>query len=150
MKRFQYMFVLLIVLVMGCGPSQRIPEPQPLPSGVSFAGVWYSTQFEHMYLRQTGDRVNGIYTYKDGGTIDGTVNGNLMKFTWIDPGDKESARRNFQGKGYLQLIRRDDQVVLTGKWGYNDDTVSGGPWEAEWVRDMDKDDPRSLEEWRDN
>lgn len=150
MKALRLLIFAVFLGAMACGPSQRIPEPKPLPSGVNFAGVWYSEQFEHMYLRQTGDRVNGIYTYKEGGTIDGTVNGNLLKFTWIDPGDKTEARRNFQGKGYLQLVKEGDVIKLKGQWGYNDDVSGAGPWTAEWVRDMDSDDPRNLEEWREN
>ena len=101
-----------------------------------------------MYLRQTGDQVNGIYTYNDGGTIEGTTNGNLITFTWLDPGNKEEARRRFVGKGYLQLLKDGETVKLKGEWGYNDSYHGGGPWEAEWVRDMDKDDPLSLEEWQ--
>lgn len=144
--------LLLIVLaaswLMSCGPKAKIPDSQPLPAGQSWAGVWYSPQFEHMFLRQTGDAINGIYTYKYGGTIEGETNGNIMKFTWIDPGSKEEARRSLTGKGWFQLVKEDGMARLKGEWGYNDAMTGGGVWEAEFVRTMDADDPRNLEDWR--
>ena len=101
-------------------------------------------------LASVADEVRGIYTYKVGGTLEGTVNGNIMKFTWIDPGDKDEARRSLKGKGWLQMTKEGDLTVLKGEWGYNDAMTGGGVWEAEWVRDMDAEDPRSLEEWRES
>lgn len=140
--------MVLFVLVSSCGPKTKIPDSQPLPAGQSWAGVWYSTQFEHMYLRQTGESVNGIYTYKFGGTMEGTANGNLLKFTWVEPGDKNEARRQVKGKGWLQMVREGDLIKLKGEWGYNDAMSGGGVWEAEYVRTMDSEDPRNLDDWK--
>ena len=143
------MLIGSVVLAMtSCGPKANIPDPKPLPAGQSWAGVWYSTQFEHMYLRQTGEAVNGIYTYKFGGTLDGKANGNLLKFTWLEPGDKNEARRSVQGKGWLAMHRDGDLVKLKGEWGYNDSMAGGGVWEAEFVRAMDSEDPRNLDDWK--
>ena len=146
--------ILLFVLVLGSFTAScknaAIPDPKPLPAGQTWAGVWYSPQFEHMYLRQTGDEVRGIYTYKFGGTIEGTANGNILKFTWIDPGDKDEARRSLKGKGWFQMKKEGELTKIEGEWGYNDSMTGGGVWEAEWVRDMDSDDPRSLEEWQES
>lgn len=139
---------VLMLFTAACGAKAKLPDPQPLPAGQSWAGVWYSTQFEHMFLRQTGDEVHGIYTYKFGGTLDGKTNGNLMTFTWIEPGDKNEARRDVKGKGWLQMTREGDLLKLKGEWGYNDQLAGGGIWEAEYVRPMDETDPRSLEAWR--
>ena len=141
-----------LALLLGCsGASEsKLPAPKPMPSGVSFAGKWYSTQFEHMYLRQVGDSVRGIYTYKYGGTLEGKVNGNLLVFDWIDPGETKYATRTRKGKGYFQLTTdKNGNAIIVGKWGYNKSHQDGGIWKAEWVRDMDSDDPRSLKEWRD-
>lgn len=139
---------LLVLSFVGCGPKAKIPDPGPLPAGQSFAGVWFSPQFEHMYLRQQGDAVNGVYTYKYGGTLEGAANGNLIKFTWIDPGSKEEARRSLKGKGWLQIYKEGELTKMRGEWGYNEDYAGGGIWEAEYVRPMDPEDPRSIEEWR--
>lgn len=146
MMRFPLVLALCVLFCTACGASQEIPDPQPLPSGASFAGVWYSPQFEHMYLWQSGDQIRGIYAFKTGGRIEGTANGNVLKFEWIDPGDKTSARRGFRGHGYLVLSREGELFVLDGEWGYDDAVQGGGPWKAEYVRTMDSDDPRSLDE----
>jgi len=127
-----------------------IPEPQSLPGGAKFAGVWYSSQFDQMYIRQTGDTINGIYTYKYGGTLEGKVSGNLLMFDWIDPGDQDRARRTFKGKGYLQLVKEGDRLFLRGRWGYNDSATDGGPWEAEYIRELEDEDPRNLKDFRDS
>ena len=142
------MMILLFVFSTSCKTGAKLPDPQPLPAGQSWAGLWFSPQFEHMYLRQTGDDVNGIYTYKFGGTLQGKTNGNLMTFEWIDPGDKTEARRSIKGKGWLQMTREGDQIRLKGEWGYEDNLNGGGIWEAEFVRTMTAEDPRSLDDWK--
>ena len=138
----------LFAFVLGCGPKAKLPDAQPLPAGQSWAGVWYSSQFEHMYLRQVGEEVHGIYTYKFGGTIDGKANGNLLTFTWIEPGDKTEARRDVTGKGWLAMNRDGDLIKIKGEWGYNDEMTGGGVWDAEFVRTMDATDPRTLDDWK--
>lgn len=139
--------LLLASLSPGCASSSSsIPDPKPLPEGEDFEGVWYSPQFEHMYIRQNGQDVRAVYTYEDGGRLEGTVDGNLLKFKWVDPGSKRQAERTMSGRGYLQLVRRDDQVELVGEWGYDEDHTGGGPWEAEYVRELEDGDPSSVEE----
>src|SRR5690554_8116161 len=96
--------LLLLGLMLGaCSTAAPMPQPQPMPAGQDFTGVWYSPQFEHMNLRQTGDRVAGVYTYRTGGRIEGTVDGNLLTFTWVEPGDKQRAPRKMHGDGHLRL-----------------------------------------------
>lgn len=141
---------LLAFGLFGCAGKGDVPDPRPMPSEASFEGVWYSPQFEHMYLRQEGDTVRGVYAYKNGGTLKGTVQGNLLVFEWKDPGSKEQATRSMSGRGYLQLTRNDGgMLVLRGEWGYGEDRSGAGPWTAEWVREVDADDPSNLREMRD-
>ncbi len=138
-----------VVACKSAGPT--VPEPASLPAGVgSLSGVWYSPQFEQMYIRQIGDEVRGIYTYKYGGTFEGKIVGNLIKFKWIDPGDPDVARRTFKGEGYWQVVKEGDRIFLKGAWGYNDDVMAGGPWEAEYIRELEDSDPSTVEEYRDN
>ncbi len=140
------LIILLSGFVISCGPTHKLPEVKALPAGQTWSGVWYSKQYEHMYLRQIGDEVHGIYSQKDGGTIEGRANGNLLEFKWLDPGSKSEARRSLHGRGYLSMKRDGDLIILTGEWGYNEDNHGGGIWEAEFVRVADADDPRNLEE----
>ncbi len=139
----------LMLLWAGCKSGPEIPPAEPMPDGGSFEGVWYSPQFEQMYLRQNGDAVSGIYTYKYGGTIEGKVEGDLLVFRWIDPGQPEKARRTLKGSGYFKMGRdENDNLTLVGSWGYNDDYFGGGPWEAQFIRELDASDPENIEEFR--
>lgn len=146
---FSLLSMLFVGLVLSaCSTAPPMPEAQPMPADRDFTGVWYSPQFEHMNLRQTGDRVAGVYTYREGGRIEGTVNGNTLTFTWIEPGDKQRARRTLQGAAYLQLVESSDpnhDYELVGEWGYNEDSQGAGPWTATWVRKLLPDDPLTLE-----
>lgn len=141
--------VLSVTLVLpSCKSAPAIPEAKSLPVGAKITGVWYSPQFEQMYIRQVGDELRGIYTYKYGGSLEGKVTGDLITFKWIDPGDASEARRSLRGEGYWQVVREGDGIFLRGRWGYNEDYYGGGPWEAEFIRDIEAEDPRNIEEFR--
>ena len=134
--------------LVACAGQQSVPKPQPMPAGKNFTGVWYSPQFEHMHLRQTGDKVSGIYTYEEGGRLEGEVDGNILVFKWVDPGNKAQAKRTMKGSGYLQLVQDGETTRLVGEWGYDDQTTGAGPWKAEWVRPLEPDDPLTLQAYR--
>lgn len=141
--------VCMSCITMSCTTIGGVPAASQMPSGAKFQGVWFSEQFQHMYLRQVGDSVRGIYTYKYGGTLEGKISGNLLLFNWLDPGDKDAAVRTQHGQGYLQIVETEGGgYALKGRWGYNDDRRDGGIWNAEFVREVDGDDPRNLKEWR--
>ncbi len=142
---------LVVMAIMSVGLiacSASSPVADPMPQGQSYSGLWYSPQYEHMYLHQDGDRVVGVYTYRGGGEIEGKVEGNLLLFDWDQPGDRDAARRDMQGKGFFHLVERGDGVELEGQWGYNEDR-EGAPWEAEYIREWKDSDPRTLQELRD-
>ncbi|QDG53277.1 hypothetical protein FIV42_21780 [Persicimonas caeni] len=148
-RRFLLTALLVTLCSVGlvaCAGQQKVPKAQPMPAGKNFTGVWYSPQFEHMHLRQTGDKVSGIFTYEEGGTIEGEVDGNLLVFKWIEPGSKEKAKRTMKGRGYLQLVQDGEMTKLKGEWGYNEQATGGGPWTAEWVRELEPEDPLTLED----
>lgn len=135
--------------LMGCSKKQQtVPDPGPKPSGANFEGVWFSPQFEHMYLRQSGEKVTGVYAYKTGGRIEGRVDGNLLTFKWIDPGDKQKAQRDMNGHGYLKLVREDGELMLKGEWGYDEEYRGAGPWSAQFVRDIESGDPMQIQQIR--
>jgi hypothetical protein len=140
---------VLVVFLTACAAKQVMPEAQSMPAGKDFSGVWYSPQFEHMHLQQKGDTVAGIYTYKNGGRIVGEIEGNLLRFEWVEPGDKQKAQRTMRGHGYLQLSTEGDEVLLDGQWGYEENVTGGGPWRAEYVRPLDPEiDALTLEQLR--
>lgn len=139
--------VLVGGLIVGCATPEH-PEPDSMPQGASFGGLWYSEQFEHMYLHQDGNRVEGVYAYGAGGKLEGEVQGNLLLFEWHEPGDRAELRQEQGGKGFLQLVERDGKWELVGEWGYDDDRRDQGIWEAEFQREPRDGDPRTLEEIR--
>jgi hypothetical protein len=134
-----------LLLVSGCAVTSGLPSPRDMPEGMSFSGLWYSEQFEHMYLHQQGDQVEGVYAYGPGGQIRGEVRGNLLVFDWEEPGSREQVRRTMRGKGYLQLVESDDGYHLVGEWGYNEEHRGAGPWTADFIRSQESEDPRTVE-----
>lgn len=141
----------LCLTLLGCGGAKvaEVPTPGPSVEGATFGGVWYSQQFDQMYLRQIGEDVRGIYTHNYGGTLEGKIQGDMMVFKWIEPGDRTSAKRTHKGNGYFRIQRLDDGgLKLEGRWGYEDSASNGGIWSAERIREMDEGDPRNLEEFR--
>lgn len=142
-----WMVAMAVFPLMGCSSGPSIPDAEPMPEGVSFSGLWYSDQFQHMYLYQNGDRVEGVYGYGRGGTLEGTVEGNMLLFSWHEPGDRSAAVQDAAGKGYLQLRPQGGELELEGQWGYEDDRVGGGPWTAEYIRELEDGDPRTIDEF---
>ncbi|MFB6263073.1 MAG: hypothetical protein ABEL76_05530 [Bradymonadaceae bacterium] len=148
LRVFATLAALVALTTTGCSHESAVPDPAPRPSGADFSGVWYSPQFEHMYLRQNGNEVTGVYTYETGGRLEGTVEGNLLTFEWVEPGSKKRAVKRMSGHGYLQLVRRDGKLKLVGEWGYREDHRGGGPWRAEFIRKLEPTDPSNIREIR--
>ena len=142
------MMMMMVVGALGCVTTAGIPSAKEMPAGKSFSGLWYSEQFQHMYLYQEGDQLRGVYAYGGGGTLEGEVTGNLLLFSWEDPGSREAVRRTMRGQGYLQLVEEEGKVRVIGEWGYNQERRGAGPWTAEFIRELEEDDPRTLEELR--
>src|SRR5262245_57447046 len=101
------MIALLLLLGVSCASG---PKAGPMPQGASFEGHWDSN-FQRMELRQEGKRVHGIFQYREG-SLDGTLDGDLLKFRWWQRENKQT------GRGYLQISG--DGTHLEGRWGYED------------------------------
>lgn len=115
---------LLVPLVFAaCGP--RLPAPRPMPQGITLAGVWDSN-WGQMTLRQSGVQVHGRYSGFRNGSISGTVEGDLLRFSWT-----QEESRQF-GRGFLQITPTGQ--AMEGRWGYGQDRFGGGRW---WARRVD-------------
>lgn len=125
-----------LALIAGCGGSSvNIPEG-PMPQGGSFTGVWHSPQYGEMHMVQTGSAVVGEYTKDERrGRIQGTVQGNVMRFEWSEQRELVSGRPiTTRGRGYFRYAIGDDgDHYIQGEWGHDGNVAGGGPWNA--VRD---------------
>lgn len=99
---------------LGPGPQQR----------VDFTGSW-SVDDSHithgMDLQQDGNRVTGTYDVQDG-VIEGTVEGRVLTFTWLQRGDDHSGRGEF--------VLSDDGKSFKGRWWREKPDHEEGPWKG--------------------
>ena len=84
-----------------------------------------------MEFKQKGDRVTATFSYSNGGTLEGTMDGNVLYFEWFQPGDFSKARRDVKGSGYFILA--DDGRSFSGRWGYDSQREGGGVWTGERI-----------------
>lgn len=119
---------------------QRVNVAQgAMPAGQSFTGVYRSPQIGDIEMVQTGDSIVGQYEYDRGSChvrahIEGNVSGNLMRFNWREDHRPCGRIQPVIGRAYfLYHLEETDGVArgrLFGRWGYQEDDHSGGPWTA--------------------
>jgi len=123
-------------LLVACGGSQGVAanvDEGPMPSGGSFTGVWFSPQYGRMDMVQNGSSVIGRYVKDERkGDIQGTVEGNVLRFEWRERRELVSGRPTItRGRGYFRYaIDANGEHKIVGEWGHDDDEVGGGPWNA--------------------
>lgn len=112
------------------GTRKQAAAPRPTPSA-NFAGNWQTedrTRDGSVYrydirLNQTGDRVTGTYAYGAGGSIEGTVTGNLLTFTWTE--------NNSRRRGTGQFTLAADGKSFSGSYAVTEaagGSTGGGQW----------------------
>jgi hypothetical protein len=119
--------------IAGCGGGGvNIPEG-PMPEGGSYTGVWHSPQYGEMHMVQTGSSVVGEYTKDERrGTIQGTVQGNVMRFEWSEAREMVAGRPvTTRGRGYFRYqIEGSGDHIIMGEWGVDNNASGGGEWNA--------------------
>lgn len=120
----------------GCGGGDVSIAQGPMPQGGSYTGVWHSPQYGEMQLVQTGTSVVGEY-HKDErrGRIQGTVQGNVLRFEWSEERELVAGRPIItRGRGFFRYaVDGAGDHVIQGRWGVDNDMSGGGEWNA--VRD---------------
>jgi hypothetical protein len=116
----------------GGGGGRASVTPGTMPEGGTFSGVWQSPQYGRMDMVQTGVHVVGEYEKNERrGRIEGTVQGDLMRFTWTERRELVTGvPRTNRGRGYFRLVRDAEGYKLIGEWGIDDNETGGGPWNA--------------------
>jgi hypothetical protein len=89
-------------------------------SGTSFTGAW-NTDYGTLTLVQEGEQVTGEYSH-DGGTIEGTVIGNVLKGTWSEA----PTRQPPDDAGEIEFQLNPQGTSFTGRWRYD----SSGEWKG--------------------
>lgn len=109
-------------------------RPGPMPDGETFSGSFSSQQIGDVFLEQTGDSVVGDYAYNRAncratGHIEGSVQGNLLRFTWTESQAACGRIGMLRGRGWL-LFWKDSagNGRLNGEWGQGESDTGGGPW----------------------
>jgi hypothetical protein len=128
---------LILTLAPGCGGDgirHANVSPGTMPAGQTFTGVWHSPQYGEMQMVQTGSQVVGEYTQDERhGRIQGTVQGDLMRFEWSEQRELVMGRATTtRGHGYFRFTVDGNGVdyLLLGEWGHDQDETGGGPWNA--------------------
>ena len=120
-------------LLLGCGskPVQKdLPGP-PIP-GLNLSGDWYSPEFGTMSVKQDGIAVSGNYedqfSRDRNGHFRGIIKGDILRLTWIQPGNPSAAIMPKKGLAWLRISR--NGARLNGEWGYDQSKDDGGLWTA--------------------
>jgi len=76
----------------------------------------YTSNWGRVTLRQIGNKVVGNYVYQEG-TLQGTLDGNMLRYTWRE--------HDSTGSG-IWVVASNGELV--GTWGIGQDDLSGGGW----------------------
>jgi hypothetical protein len=100
-----------------------VPIAAVAARAIDVTGV-YRSNWEEVRLVQHGRSVKGSYVCCGGGTIDGEIEGRVLRYRWHEP----------QGAGEGVGIWKIDGDRLDGTWGRS--TVDdGGPWNLQRIQD---------------
>ena len=112
--------VLAVFITIGVGCTSQTEKDKTSPNASKdLSGTW-KTNIVDLHLKQSDDAVSGTYDY-EGGTLEGTITGNRLDYTWNQTNGKK-------GRGYF--IISDDWKSISGSYGYNDDDSNGGEWKG--------------------
>ena len=128
--------LIALAFTVGCGGASGggALKAGPMPEGGDFSGVYHSPQYGDMNLIQSGNSVIGEFKKDErDGRINGSVEGNLMRFDFVERRALVSNRpMETKGKGYFRYMidPATKEHVLKGEWGLDDNMTGGGPWNA--------------------
>ena len=125
---------ILILFCMGACASQPIQKDKPgapIP-GLNLSGDWYSPEFGTMNLKQDGIAISGEYTDRfsrdRNGHFRGIIKGDVLRLTWIQPGNPKAAIMPRKGMAWLRVKK--GGLALEGEFGYDESHDDGGTWTA--------------------
>ena len=121
------------MMSLGCGspPVQKDLAGPPIP-GLNLSGDWFSPEFGTMSIKQDGIAVSGNYEDRysrdRNGHFRGVIKGDILRLTWIQPGNPKAAIMPKKGLAWLRV--GSNGTRLQGEWGYDQSKDDGGAWTA--------------------
>ena len=127
-------------LVAACGGGGKETagfKKGQMPPGFTWDGKYFCEFFGTMQLAQTGSTVVGTVEYGDG-RIEGTADGNIVRFTWFQKSGPEGlgTQKEVTGRGVFQYVVETSSSTgkeahnVHGVWGYDTEQTGGGQWEC--------------------
>ena len=126
---------LAVLFLTACGGSGTTNlQVGTMPDGGSFQGVYFSPQYGEMHMVQNGNAVVGKFKKDERtGNIQGEVEGDVMRFEWVEYKAMVSNRpTESRGHGYFRYMidPSSGDHVVKGRWGLGEDDTLGGEWNA--------------------
>jgi len=124
--------VMSLGVACGGGGAQGAFDPASMPQGGDWTGTYFS-DWGTLELQRTGDTVVGSFRSDiKHGRLSGSVNGNVLRFSWSQIDDRIVGRsRTIEGSGQFQYTVDDNgEHHLAGTWGYGADISGAGVWNA--------------------
>lgn len=104
------------------------PPPTAAAATCDWAGSW-KTSYGTLALRQTGTSVTGSYRYTRDGTLEGTLEGNVLRGQWVEkPLANERQTQPNQFNGDFEFTIDTGCGSFAGRWRYG----SEGAWDT-WL-----------------
>ncbi|TGL45617.1 hypothetical protein [Leptospira perdikensis] len=107
--------------------AQKGQQQEAKPEGgftKKLSGVWDCGEFGKLTLQQNGISVTGIYD-SNGGSLRGTINGNIFSGVWSESVTNDSGAFEFE----LAIKRMSpDPTHLNGKWNHTENRT----WQSGW------------------
>jgi hypothetical protein len=124
---------LMLFGTWACGsqPIQKDKAGAPIP-GLNLSGDWFSPEFGTMIVKQDGIAISGEYEDRfsrdRNGHFKGIIKGDVLRLTWIQPGNPKAAIMPKKGMAWLRVKKRG--LALEGEFGYDKSHDNGGRWSA--------------------
>ena len=125
--------ILMLFCVWACAsqPIQKDKPGPPIP-GLNLSCDWFSPEFGTMNRKQDGIAISGEYEDRfsrdRNGHFRGIIKGDVLRLTWIQPGNPKAAIMPRKGMAWLRVKKRG--LALEGEFGYDESHDDGGTWTA--------------------
>ncbi len=102
------------------GSASKMVASQPVQTPLQVGGT-YETGYGNMQLHQNGNKVSGTYkSYTGDGSVEGTLQGNVLIGTWKDS----------RSSGQIRFVFSEDERAFAGFWSYGSAVPNQDRWDG--------------------